>query len=255
MITEERKEWLFHRYRLPWETMNTIIGGTSPIDMDRLFITTEESAERFLTNYGYKFSSPAERFELKKLYLRALAFIKEMFLVSERELKIPAQFEDLEDLRSLLLWVSDEKRSDERTWACAISRVMHTMAHTENSLNEEYFPQIRKQIIDRFQKHIFVDTNGKLYLGEGVERIPLIRWEVKEEKPFDSIVLKLLHKAENVAEDIFDRVGFRVVTETKMDTLLSIKYFRSHHIIMFANIKPTRSRNTLLDLDIVKRET
>src|SRR3989344_6094406 len=112
MISEERKEWLLHRYRLPWETMNTIVGGTSPIDMDRLFITSEESAERFLTNYGYKYSSSAERFELKKLYLKAIAFIKEMFLVSEPDLRIPKMFDELEDLRKLLLIVSDEKHSE-----------------------------------------------------------------------------------------------------------------------------------------------
>ncbi|HLB59601.1 MAG TPA: TIGR04552 family protein, partial [Bdellovibrionota bacterium] len=159
-------------------------------------------------------------------------------------------FHDLGDVRQLLIMVSDSH--PQRDWACGILRVMHTMAHAENFLNREYFPEIRRQIVSRFQRHVFVDSNGKLWLGEGERRVQLVRWDVKEEKTFESVVLKLIAKPENVAEDIFDRLGFRIVTETKMEALLAIKYLRAFHIIMFPNIKPTRSRNTLLGMDKVR---
>jgi len=63
-----------------------------------------------------------------------------------------------------------------------------------------------------------------------------------------SVAMKLLHKVENVAEDIFDRVGVRFITHERLDTLLVVKYLREHNVFMFANIKPSRSRNTLIDI-------
>jgi uncharacterized protein (TIGR04562 family) len=52
-----------------------------------------------------------------------------------------------------------------------------------------------------------------------------------------------------VAEDIFDRVGIRFVTETLFGSLLVVKFLKDRMIVMPPNIKPSRSRNTLIDVD------
>jgi uncharacterized protein (TIGR04562 family) len=58
-----------------------------------------------------------------------------------------------------------------------------------------------------------------------------------------------LHKPENVAEDIFDRIGMRFVTKSKLDALRVVKYLKEKMIVIPPNIKPSRSRNTLVDID------
>jgi uncharacterized protein (TIGR04562 family) len=77
----------------------------------------------------------------------------------------------------------------------------------------------------------------------------LAGFETKPKKSRDSIILKLLHKPENVAEDIFDRVGIRFITFTPLDALRVVKYLRDQMVVMPPNIKPSRSKNSLIQLD------
>src|SRR6185503_311488 len=105
--------------------------------------------------------------------------------------------------------------------------IMHTIAHIDKDLRTQHFADIQKQIFDRFYKFIFRDEHGQLFLGENSSdplRVPLVAFETKPKKARDSIILKLLHKPENVAEDIFDRVGMRYVTKTRLGSLQVIKF-------------------------------
>ncbi|MGZ3708732.1 MAG: TIGR04552 family protein [Bdellovibrionota bacterium] len=129
---------------------------------------------------------------------------------------------------------------------------MHTIAHVDKDLRTPYFSDIQKQIFDRFYRLIHRDADGALYLGErddDPQRVNLVAFETKPKKARDSIILKLLHKPENVAEDIFDRVGIRLITETPLGALRVIKVLKDRMVVMPPNIKPSRSRNTLVDLD------
>jgi uncharacterized protein (TIGR04562 family) len=84
--------------------------------------------------------------------------------------------------------------------------------------------------------------------------IPLHTCEFKKIKSKHSMAMKLLHKLENVSSNIFDRIGVRIVTHDRLDALMVVRYLRIHNVFMFANVMPSRSRNTLLDLDWVRRE-
>ena len=83
--------------------------------------------------------------------------------------------------------------------------------------------------------------------------IPIVEFETKAKKTRESIIIKLLHKQENVAEELFDRIGIRVVTEKKVDTLRVIRFMQKNYIIMANNIKPSRSQNSLFDLEEFKK--
>jgi uncharacterized protein (TIGR04562 family) len=125
----------------------------------------------------------------------------------------------------------------------------------DKDLRSSYFTDIQKQIFDRFYKLIHRDSEGRLYLGEKDEdplRVNLIGFETKPKKSRNSTLLKLLHKPENVAEDIFDRVGIRFVTQNHLDALRVIKYLKDKMILIPSNIKPSRSRNTLIGMDAFK---
>lgn len=51
-----------------------------------------------------------------------------------------------------------------------------------------------------------------------------------------------------MASPFFDRLGVRIITEDRFDTLLVIRNLRMTHVIMFVNVVPGRSRNTLFHL-------
>ena len=60
--------------------------------------------------------------------------------------------------------------------------------------------------------------------------------------------MKLLHKAESLVEEIYDRMGFRLVTETRLDAFRAVVLLLEENIISLPNVRPGRSRNRLVDL-------
>jgi len=258
-------EFLRRKYEFRWEVLDIIIGGKSSIDSNQGFqISTFDEADRFIRSYGYDLENPIEKAEAFGNYQESLNFIRRYFLQPENpeglKLDIPRRILELSDLRELFLLASlhapgqmhDTPGLLLRTWACSILKVMHTIAHIDQDLRTNYFADIQKQILDRFYRVIHRDENALLYLGDKADdplRVDLMAFESKPKKSRDSTLLKLLHKPENVAEDIFDRVGLRFVTHTRLGALQVVKFLKDRMIVMPPNIKPSRSRNTLIDID------
>jgi len=224
-------------------------------------LRTAEEVDRFIASYGFDLNNPIELAELFGNFHEALSFIRKNFLQPENpdglKLEIPRKIVEATHVRDLFLMASlnyPGQNSDSSGillshFACAVLKVMHTIAHIDKDLRTPYFAECQKQIFDRFYRVIHRDEQGKLHLGEGEDAVELASFETKPKKARDSILLKLLHKPENVAEDIFDRVGLRFVTQTPLDTMRVLKFLKDRMILMPANIKPSRSRNTLIDLE------
>jgi uncharacterized protein (TIGR04562 family) len=257
-----------HKYEFKSDILDVIIGGKSTIDSPNVFqIDNLTEASRFLESYGYDLENPIEKAEILGNFHEALNFIRKFFLQPENPdgilIEIPKAILELTDVRDLLLLASfshpHQKQDDQskflQNWACSLLKVMHTISHMDKDLRSSYFTDIQKQIFDRFYKLIHRDSEGRLYLGEKDEdplRVNLIGFETKPKKSRNSTLLKLLHKPENVAEDIFDRVGIRFVTQNHLDALRVIKYLKDKMILIPSNIKPSRSRNTLIGMDAFK---
>jgi uncharacterized protein (TIGR04562 family) len=248
------------RFEFDWEVLDVIIGGKSAIDSgDRLRIRTAEDSSRFMDCYGYDIENPIEKAELFGNFQEALSFIRRYFLQPDNpdglKLEVPRKLAELTDISQLLILASGggtgpSAISETALWACAIIKIMHTIAHMDKDLRSTYFTDIQKQILDRFYRFIHSDEKNQVYLGKDardLDRVDLISFDSKPKKARDSVLLKLLHKPENVAEDIFDRVGIRFVTKNKLDCLRVVKFLKERYVIMPANIKPSRSRNTLFD--------
>jgi uncharacterized protein (TIGR04562 family) len=258
------------KYDFTWEVLDVIISGRSSIDSPNGFQTANrDEATRFIESYGYDSEDPIQGAEILGNFHEALNFVRKNFLQPDNpnglKLEIPRKILELTDARDLLLMASsqypgqttDTASQQLRSWACCLLKVMHTIAHIDKDLRSPHFADIQKQIFDRFYKFVFRDDEGQLFLGENVTdpmRIELVAFETKPKKARDSIILKLLHKPENVAEDIFDRVGIRFITKSRLGALRVVKYLKEKMIVMPPNIKPSRSRNTLVDLDFFRAE-
>ncbi len=92
-------------------------------------------------------------------------------------------------------------------------------------------------------------------LSKGPEALPIAAFEVKHAKSRWSGAIKLLHKDDNVAAQVFDRIGVRIVTQERFDALRAVRYLREHDVFNFANVKPSRSHNTLIDIEQVRRKS
>lgn len=251
-----------------WDVLDIIISGKSSLDSAEGFsIYNTEDADRFLLSYGFDLSNPIEAAEAFGHFHEALNFIRRYFLAPENpeglRLEVPRIILELSNMRDLFLFASCAAPGQEKddtgiylkNWSCSILKVMHTIAHIDQDLRVGYFADIQKQILDRFYRLIQRDETGLLYFGTGPDdfaKVPLVEFQTKPKKSRDSILLKLLHKPENVAEDIFDRVGIRFVTPRPIDALRIVKYLKDQMIVMPPNIKPSRSRNTLIDLETFK---
>lgn len=259
---------LRNKYQFRWDTLDVIIGGRSSIDSGTGFnIKTADEAERFLISYGYDPTDPIENAELLGNFREALTFIRRFFLQPDHpdglRLEVPRKILELTDARDLFLManfhypgqMADAPGQYLRDWSCSLLKVMHTIAHIDKDFRSPYFAEIQKQIFDRFYRVIQRDHEGRLTLGASVDdpyRVALVAFETKPKKSRESVLLKLLHKPENVAEELFDRVGLRLITETRLDALRVVKFLKDQMIIMAPNIKPSRSRNTLVDMDLFK---
>jgi uncharacterized protein (TIGR04562 family) len=139
---------------------------------------------------------------------------------------------------------------EEKLWAEIILKVMHTILHVDKDLRANYFSVIQTQVFDRFYRHLHRDSDEKLFLGTTKNSfdVPLVDFQTKSTKSRDSIIIKLLHKAENVAEELFDWVGVRFVTEKKLDVLRVLRFLTENYIVIPHNIKPSRSINNMFDL-------
>ncbi len=249
------------KYLFDWDLIGVMLDGRSAID-SKFFVgqvNNVDEANNFLKGYGLDPNDLVSKSELFGNFQESLQFIRRYFLKEGNEdgldLRMPSQIYRITDINELFLMATQEgpENMEEKLWAEVILKVMHTILHVDKDLRSNYFPEIQKQVFDRFYKYIFREKE-RLYLGiKGQDnRVPLVDFETKSKKTRDSVIIKLLHKAENVAEELFDTIGIRFITETKFDTLMVVKFLIENTIVIPHNIKPSRSVNTLVDLEELK---
>ncbi|HJW34403.1 MAG TPA: TIGR04552 family protein [Holophagaceae bacterium] len=236
-------------FPLPAEVTKVILGGGSSIDLEGLQCSSHDEAWDFAFNYGYDMRIPAQRHHVVRVFEDALTFLQGVILEGT-DLTMPGFLTELEDPLDLLVWASeradDGTRGERAIWSCAVLRVMHTLFHIDHNVNLRFLPEIQKQVFERYDRYL-VQENGQWLLRGGYE-VPLAAVERKENKDRNSMLLKLLHKPENVAETIYDQIGIRLVAEDQLGVLLVIRFLLDHHVLMSTHIKPSRSRNLLIDL-------
>ena len=251
-------------YAFNWETFDVVCSGKSSLDATNYLTELNEKQQvtEFLNGYGFNINDPVESAELFGIFQEALQFIKRYFLIEGNpdglDMKVPNYLYTITNISELFLAAtghSNQKLTKEEAfWAGVVLKVMHTILHTDKDLRYRYFSTIQQQIFDRFYKFIHRDEENRLFLkNENGTSIPLYDFQTKAKKTRDSIVIKLLHKQENVAEELFDRIGMRIITYNKLDALRVIKFLHRNHVIMINNIKPSRSQNTLVDLLMLKK--
>ena len=253
---------LEQKWRIGERVLDVLISGTSFLDSKEGFLGSfnrVEDADQFLEAYGFDLHDPIEKAELHGTLQEALLFIRTYFLKPQApsglSLEIPKKFFEISDIRELLVLSGSNQNRDMRLWACAILKVIHTITHIDRDMRTHYFSDIQMQILDRYYRYLHRDEHGVLFIGRTADdplRVNLVEFQVKPKKARDSTLMKLLYKPGSVAEELFDRVGVRLVTKTRVDAIRAIQFLEHMSVVVPANIKPSRSRNTLMQIDQFK---
>ncbi|MGE0490896.1 MAG: TIGR04552 family protein [Vulcanimicrobiota bacterium] len=241
------------QYEFSWEILRLFLEGFSPIDLTGLPLASHQEAIDFLAPYGYDMTHPEDRAVVDEVHQEAVAFIERFLCPGIRDgdlnLVVPPQIANPDSVLDLLVRASDTERDLLAQWSCAVLRVMHTISHANRAMRTPYYEVIKDQILGRFQEHIATDDTGQLRLGKGEGSVALMGVFYKEQKSRSSLILKLLHKPDNVASEVYDRMGVKMITQTKVEALLALKYLRKNNLVSVPHITPGRSRNTLVNLD------
>jgi uncharacterized protein (TIGR04562 family) len=248
----------------PWLALRVVCNGVSILDIPKLELKTESEAHQFLVTYGFDLFEASHQEQIWKIYAEACEFVEGR--LCDSTLKFPSLLKDrnhIQDFKKLLLAASGIKiegisqLNKAQPWICAVLRVMHVMSHMQSDLRLKYLKKIKRQTIDRFEAHIQKVQEGgseKIYLGFERDKVPLVEFHKKESKVRQAVLLKLLHKSQTVAQEIYDHLGVRFVTRTRSEAFWVVRYLIQHHLISFANVMASRCRNTLMDLDEFQRE-
>ncbi len=237
----------------PWPILKVVLEGSSILDVPRLELKTMDEANAFVVAYGFDPSSPDDVELLWGFYEDAINFI-ERSLVDPANPKVPEHLrtrKSVSDIRRLLLIASERVGNSDQMHACAILRVMHVIIHITYDPRLKFYLQMQSQVLSRLDKFLYTDSaTGATYLGKSEQGggIKLLYFKKKERKDRDREIIKLLHKADSVVEEIYDRVGIRLVTETKFEAIKAVKLLLEKNIISLPNVRPGRSRNRLIDL-------
>jgi len=138
-------------------------------------------------------------------------------------------------------------------WACAILRIMHILSHLENDARLDHFHHAREQIFSRLDPHVIQVAGRRSHFGVGPAGIPLVRYLKKERKDRNSILIKLLSKPQSIVEEVYDSLGVRFVTETRLDCYRLLQALFSSGAVCASNIQPGRSLNSLIPIDIFQQ--
>jgi len=254
------------KYAFNWELFDVIMSGKSGLDAHSFLAPISKSRDEvysFLNGYGFDQSDTVLKAELFGNFQESIQFIKRYFLKEGNpeglDLEVPNILYSVLEVSDLFLMTMGKYpgvTQEESLWAGIILKVMHTILHADKDLRYNYFATIQQQVFDRFYKYLIRDELDRLYLGTNEDySILLYDFDIKAKKSRDSIIMKLLHKPENVAEELFDRIGVRLVTHTKIDALRVVKFLQEYNIVVAHNIKPSRSRNSLVDLVGLKKSS
>ncbi len=231
--------------KIQWDTLRTIIGGRSPLDVSELHVATETEARIFLAAYGIDLSQPGDRQTAAEIKEAALAYLTDVLLPYRGVLTVPSRFVD-SSLEELFVAASSWPRATWPNWPCVLLKLCHAVAHTRWGYDTEANRAAVKIIRDRTEKYLY-KGHGTTWIGDQACAIPLVDYQIKETKRFSRIMTKLLHKPGNLSSAIVDHVGLRFVTYDLFSAILLIRFLRTRGVFMYANGNPQFMRNSLVD--------
>lgn len=239
-------------FRFRRHSIETLIGGISPLDLTTISMDSMDDASDFLHSYGFDWEVEADRKELIVFYQKALVFLQsEICREGEKIPTLLTDMNELKDLRRLFVFVNEKTPSisnELRIWSGALLKVLHVVLLYSHDMYSIFPQEIQKQIMGPVEQNLHTDpVQGAAVLRKNSteETIRLYKFEQKPVKEFRSSILKLLAKRKLFAMNIYDNIGFRFVTNSTFDCFRVMRFLMANSIVNSFHTITDQSVNTV----------
>lgn len=245
------------QWKIPWQEFEVSLGLKNSFSQRNLNIDSLTRAENFLANCGFDLSKSVHVKQFEQFLGESIFFIRHVLLnQAERDFFcVPSEIRNFENPATLLLLSSSKEphKRYKRLWACALLKVMYVISNLQFSERIHIIGQAREQIFKRIRKIIHHTQEKKSQIKFNSLSVDLRHLEWKESKTRNSIILKLLHKPDNIVDEVFDYLGVRFVVEKTHEIPILLKLLIESDIIIPHQVVSIRSRNSILNIKQPKR--
>ncbi len=232
-------------FKIPWQTLRSIIGGESIIDINEIDMASINQAIAFLKDYGVNPDSTEGQVTLIEIRDMAIEYLHDVILKDIEKVDFDRAISD-KSLPELLFAAARWQNRKRVNWPCIVLKVAHAMAHALWHHDSEAQEQALIVVENRLKPFLFGEF-GADWIGDTQCKIPLVDFEIKKGKDVFRVVTKLLQKPGNISVQIRDRIGVRFVVEDVFCSVLLIKFLRTRGIFMYANNIPEEAKNSLVE--------
>jgi uncharacterized protein (TIGR04552 family) len=224
------------------EAVHLILNGNSVVDWHRLDLDTLEKVDRHLALHLLDLRDPLDAERLRFLFDEAVHYLEENLDIS-----FPPDLRKPDDVRNIFLMASQYEGFRRRQmFSCILLKLMHVLNHLEatdlrfrSSVSEARLIELAERRMLAFSEQM------------RAEGFPIVSF-YGSRKTRSSIITKLITKRESTAATVFDKLRFRIVTETREDLLPAIIWL-SRNVFPFNYVIPGQSHNNIATLrDMVR---
>jgi uncharacterized protein (TIGR04552 family) len=217
------------------EEIRLILRGGSVIDWRRLYFSTPAEVDRFLRLNLFDLRDAQDERRLRTILAQAVEYLRRAlgYRVTDA-VAHPA------DLRDLFLYASGTKEPRRhRRIACVVLKCMHVVHHLEARELLFRTPVREADLAERVDRRVTAEAQRMRELG-----FPIVEFHGSV-KSRGSLVTKLIVKRESVAAQIFDRVRYRIVTETP-EQIAPVVLHLAQTLFPFNWAVPGQTQNSLV---------
>ena len=217
------------------EQLRLLLRGGSVIDWMRLDFRDVAEVEDFLRLNLFDLDDLRDERRVRAILGQAVEYLRTAF-----GYRVATSVAEPEDLRTLFLLASGVAEPHRyRRIACVVLKVMHVIHHLE--ARELLFRTAIREadLSERIHRRVLGEAGRMKALG-----LPVVEF-AGSTKSRGSLVTKLLAKKESVAAQVFDRVRYRIITETR-EQIAPVVHYLTRHLFPFNYAVPGQTQNNLI---------
>jgi uncharacterized protein (TIGR04552 family) len=217
------------------EAIRLILRGGSVIDWRRLHFESTAEVDHFLRLNLLDLGDPQDERRLRTILGQAVEYLRRAF-----GYRVADAVAHPDDLRDLFLYASGAREPRRhRRIACVVLKCMHVVHHLEARELLFRTPVREADLAERVDRRIAAEARRMREAG-----FPILEFQGSV-KSRGSLVTKLLAKQESVAAQIFDRVRYRIVTETRAQ-IAPLVWHLTQALFPFSWVVPGQTQNSLV---------
>ena len=214
--------------------IRNLLRGGSVIDWHRLYFMDRPEVDQFLRVNEFDPDSELDMNRLEDLRQEAVEYLERHL-----DVRIPEEVAEGIPVRDLFLVAS--QKGKRRTSACIVLKVMHVLNHLAGRELLTRLPVSADQIFHLVEEKVLRTVEDMKAAG-----VPVVEFEWSR-KHADSLITKLLAKKENIAADVYDRLRFRLVTQSE-EELMAVLRELAMRLVPFNYVIPGQSQNGIINL-------